>query len=83
MYHYYNLYFAIKDVYMQLIIELDAETARQLEAIQKHTNQDHTFVIQQGIGLYYQQLQPHREFYIETKRQYELICNVPVHTSSN
>lgn len=68
---------------MQLIIELDAETARQLTEIQKHTNQDHTLVIQQGIGLYYQQLQPHRQFYIETQRQYELICNMPATTSSN
>ena len=68
---------------MQLIIELDAETARQLTELQKQTNQDHTVVIQQGIGLYYQQLQPHRQFYIETKRQYELIANMPVSTSCN
>jgi predicted transcriptional regulator len=68
---------------MQIIIELDAETVSQLDAIQKHTNQDHTAVIQQGIGLYYQQLQPHRQFYIETKRQYELICNIPASTSAN
>ncbi len=68
---------------MQLIIQLDAETARQLEEIQKHTNQDPTLVIKQGIGLYHQQLQPHRQFYIETKRQYELICSAPANTSSN
>jgi predicted transcriptional regulator len=68
---------------MQLIIQLDAETARQLEEIQNHTNQDPTLVIQQGIGLYYQQLQPHRQFYIETKRQYELVCSVPVNSGSN
>jgi predicted transcriptional regulator len=68
---------------MQLIIQLDAETARQLEEIQKHTNQDPILVIQQGIGLYYQQLQPHRQFYIETKRNYELVGNVPANTSSN
>ncbi len=68
---------------MQLIIELDAETARQLTELQKQTNQDHTVVIQQGIGLYYQQLQPHRQFYIETKRQYELIANVPASASCN
>ena len=68
---------------MQLIIELDAETARQLTELQKQTNQDHTVVIQQGIGLYYQQLQPHLQFYIETKRQYELIDNIPVSTSCN
>jgi hypothetical protein len=68
---------------MQLIIQLDAETARQLEEIQKHTNQDPILVIQQGIGLYYQQLQPHRQFYIETKRHYELVGNVPANTSSN
>ncbi|WP_310483580.1 hypothetical protein [Chamaesiphon sp. VAR_48_metabat_403] len=68
---------------MQLIIQLDAQTARQLEEIQAHTNQDISLVIQQGIGLYYQQLQPHRQFYIETKRQYELVCNVSATTSSN
>jgi predicted transcriptional regulator len=68
---------------MQLIIELDAETAHKLDAIQKHTNQDHILVIQQGISLYYQQLQPHREFYVETKRQYELNCNIPESTSAN
>ncbi len=68
---------------MQIIIELDAETARQLTELQKQTNQDHTVVIQQSIGLYYQQLQPHRQFYIETKRQYELIANTPMVTSCN
>jgi hypothetical protein len=44
---------------MQLTIQLDPETARQLAAIQKQTNQDHMAVIQQGIGLYHQQVQPH------------------------
>jgi predicted transcriptional regulator len=68
---------------MQLIIELDAETARQLTELQKQTNQEHTVVIQQGIGLYYQQLQPRRQFYIETKRQYDSIDNIPVSTSCN
>ena len=68
---------------MQLIIQLDAESARQLEEIQKHTNQDSALVIQQGIGLYYQQLQPHRQFYMETKRHYEFVGNMPATTSSN
>ena len=68
---------------MQLIIELDAETARQLTELQKQTNQEHTVVIQQGISLYYQQLQPHRQFYIETKKQYDSIANIPVSTSCN
>jgi predicted transcriptional regulator len=68
---------------MQLIIELNDEAARQLDTIQKYTNQDQDAVIQQGIALYHQQLQPHRQFYIETTRQYELICNVPASTSSN
>jgi predicted transcriptional regulator len=44
---------------MQLTIQLDPETARQLAAIQKQTNQDHIAVIQQSIGLYHQQVQPH------------------------
>ena len=68
---------------MQIIIQLDAESARQLEEIQKHTNQDSALVIQQGIGLYYQQLQPHRQFYMETKRHYELVGTIPATTSSN
>ncbi len=42
-----------------LTIQLDPETARQLEMIQKQTNQDHMSVIQQGIGLYHQQVQLH------------------------
>jgi hypothetical protein len=68
---------------MQLIIQLDAETARQLEEIQKHTNQEQTLVIQQGIGLYYQQLQPHRQFYMATNRNYDLVGSAPVNTSTN
>jgi hypothetical protein len=68
---------------MQLIIQLDAQTAQQLEEIQKHTNQDPSLVIQQGIGLYHQQLQPHRQFYIETKRQYELVCSASSNSSAN
>ncbi len=68
---------------MQLIIELDAETARQLGAIQQHTNQDHLIVIQQGIGLYYQQLQPHCKLYGEIQRQYDITCNIPVSLNSN
>jgi hypothetical protein len=68
---------------MQIIIQLDAETARQLEEIQKHTNQEHALVIQQGIGLYYQQLQPHRQFYMAAKRTYDLVGSVPANTSAN
>lgn len=68
---------------MQIIIELDAETACQLTELQKQTNQNHAEVIQQGISLYYQQLQPHRQFYVEAKRQYELIANIPMISSCN
>jgi hypothetical protein len=68
---------------MQFIIQLDAQTAQQLEEIQKHTNQDLSLVIQQGIGLYHQQLQPHQQFYIETKRQYELVCSASANSSTN
>jgi len=68
---------------MQIIIQLDAETARQLEEIQQHTNQDPTLVIQQGIGLYYQQLQPHRQFCMDTKRHSDLVSSVPASISSN
>ncbi|WP_295622008.1 hypothetical protein [Chamaesiphon sp. GL140_3_metabinner_50] len=68
---------------MQIIIQLDPEAARQLEEIQNHTNQDSALVIQQAIGLYYQQLQPHRQFYMETKRHYELVGTMSATTSSN
>ena len=68
---------------MEIVIRLDPETVRQLEAIQQHTNQDQMEVIRQSIGLYYQQLQPHREFYIETKRQYDLIYTVPASSGVN
>ena len=68
---------------MQLIIELDPEAARQLDAIQQQTNQDDAAIVRQAIGLYHQQLQPHRQFYVETKSQYDLVCNIPVGTGSN
>jgi predicted transcriptional regulator len=68
---------------MELIIRLDPETARQLDAIQQHTNQEQIEVIRQGIGLYYQQLQPHHQFYIETKKQYDLIYTAPAVSSVN
>ncbi len=68
---------------MQLIIELDIETARQLEAIQAQTNQDSILVIQQGISLYHQQLQPHRQFQIATKNHYELVGSGAASTNSN
>jgi hypothetical protein len=54
---------------MQLIIHIDDEYARQLALIQKQTNQDHTTVIQQGIGLYYQQVQPYCQIRSEIARQ--------------
>jgi hypothetical protein len=44
---------------MQLTIQLDSESARQLAIIQQQTNQDQMSVIQQGIGLYHQQVHPH------------------------
>ena len=68
---------------MQIVIELDIETSRQLEAIQDHTNQDSMLVIQQGISLYYQQLQPHRQLQIGTKKQYELVGSGAASISSN
>ncbi len=83
IYNNYTNNYTVEDFYMQLIIQLDAETARQLAAIQDHTNQDHALVIQQGISLYFQQLQPHRQFYIETKRQYDLVGSSQAITSSN
>jgi hypothetical protein len=61
-----------KGNYMKLVVELDAETARRLEYIQQYTNQDFALAIQQGIGLYHQQLQKHYQFYIPTASQYTM-----------
>jgi hypothetical protein len=61
---------------MEITIKLDPEHARQLAVIQKYTNQDLETVIQQGIGLYHQQLQPHYQLHMELDRKYDLVCNV-------
>lgn len=68
---------------MQIVIELDAETARQLETIQKYTNQDHASIVKQSIGLYHQQLQPHCELFFATAREYNLVGSAPVHANAN
>jgi hypothetical protein len=61
---------------MEITIKLDPEHARQLAAIQQYTNQDLDTVIQQGIGLYHQQLQPHYQLRLDLDRKYALVCNV-------
>jgi predicted transcriptional regulator len=66
---------------MQLTIQIDDEYARQLALIQKQTNQDPSKVIQQGISLYYQQLQPHYQVRVEIDREYDLVCNVSANTN--
>jgi hypothetical protein len=65
---------------MEIIIKLDPEHARQLAAVQKYTNQDLDTVIQQGIGLYHQQVQPHYQLRIDLDRKYALVCNVSAST---
>jgi len=45
---------------MQLIVQLDPESARQLALIQEHTNQDHDTIIRQVLDLYHQQIQATR-----------------------
>lgn len=60
---------------MQLIVQLDTESTRQLTAIQGQTNQDHNTVIQQAISLYYQQIQSHCRVHVEDVKQYELVGN--------
>jgi hypothetical protein len=66
---------------MQLTIQLDEESARQLAAIQEYTNQDYISVILQGISLYHQQVQPHFQTYPSVTRKYELVCDVPLAVS--
>lgn len=68
---------------MEITIKLDPEHARQLAAIQKYTNQDLETVIQQGIGLYHQQLQPHYQVRMELDRKYDLVCNVSTKASAD
>ena len=60
---------------MQLIVQLDEESARQLAAIQEYTNQDHNTVIQQVISLYHQQIQPHYRIRLADLSQYELVSS--------
>ncbi len=67
---------------MEITIKLDPEYARQLEVIQEYTNQDAATVIQQGISLYHQQLQPHYKLRMELDR-YNLVCNVASDTLVN
>ncbi len=60
---------------MQLIVQLDAESARQLELIQEYTNQNHNNVIQQALSLYYQQIQPHYRVRLAASIQHQLVSN--------
>jgi hypothetical protein len=41
---------------MQLIINLDAESARQLVEIQNQTDRDHSTIFRAGIELYHHQI---------------------------
>jgi hypothetical protein len=59
---------------MQLIINLDRESAQQLAEIQKYTNQEHTIVCQQAIGLYHQQIQISGRVQLEEFDRSELNC---------
>jgi predicted transcriptional regulator len=59
---------------MQLTIQLDPESVRQLAIIQKQTNQDQMAVIQQGIGLYHQQVHPHYLARMEVPEISDLFC---------
>jgi hypothetical protein len=68
---------------MEITIKLDPEQVRQLEAIQKYTNQDLDTVIQQGIGLYHQQVQPHYQLRMDLDRKYALVCNVSTKASAD
>jgi hypothetical protein len=67
---------------MQLIVQLDDESARQLAAIQAYTNQDHSTVIQQVISLYYQQIQPHYRVRLADLTQYELVTSESLSVSA-
>jgi hypothetical protein len=68
---------------MQLTIQLDPESARQLAIIQQQTNQDQMSVIQQGIGLYHQQVHPHYLARMEVPQVPDLFCATTVDTNSD
>jgi predicted transcriptional regulator len=41
---------------MQITIQLDSESARQLVEIQNQTDRDHNTILRAGIALYHQQI---------------------------
>jgi hypothetical protein len=63
---------------MQLIINLNRESAQQLAEIQKYTNQEQTIVCQQAIGLYHQQIQISGRVQLEEFDRSELDCNYQI-----
>jgi hypothetical protein len=57
---------------MQLIIHLDAESARQLVEIQNQTDRDHSKIFRTGIELYHQQIQQSDRIQLAQHTQSEL-----------
>lgn len=65
----------------EITIKIDAELARQLEFVQDYTNQDFKTVIEQGVSLYYQQLQPHCQVRIALDPKYDLVGAASTNTN--
>jgi hypothetical protein len=57
---------------MQIIIDLDPESARQLVAIQNQTDRDHSEIFRAGIELYHQQIQQSDRIQLAHHQQSEL-----------
>jgi predicted transcriptional regulator len=57
---------------MQLIVNLDSESARQLVEIQNQTDRDHSTIFRTGIEHYHHQIQQSDRIQLAQHRQSEL-----------
>jgi hypothetical protein len=57
---------------MQIIIDLDPESARQLVEIQNQTDRDHSTIFRAGIELYHHQIQHSDRIQLAQHQQSEL-----------
>jgi predicted transcriptional regulator len=57
---------------MQIIVNLDAESTRQLMEIQAQTDRDHSMIFRTGIEHYHQQIQQSDRIQLAQHQQSEL-----------
>ena len=58
---------------MQFTIDLNSQSVQKLADIQSQTNQAPDTIISQGLSLYHQQLQTHRQMILEVDLQDDLV----------